>query len=96
MGFMPTYANPNVWIRDAGDVYEYVVVYVDDLLTALKDPDSFCKELQSDPWNHKLKNVEEPRFHLGGDFFRDKDGTLCYGAQTYDKLNLRFTAIASG
>ena len=85
MGFTPTYADPNVWIRDAGDVYEYVVVYVDDILTALKDPDSFYKELQSDPWNHKLKNVEEPRFHLGGDFFREKDGTLCYGAQTYVK-----------
>ena len=27
---------PNVWIHDAGDVYEYVVVYVDDILTALK------------------------------------------------------------
>ena len=49
MGFTPTYADPNVWIHDAGDVYEYVVVYVDDILTALKDPDSFCKELQSDP-----------------------------------------------
>ena len=85
MGFTPTYADPNVWIRDAGDVCEYVVVYVDDILTALKDPDSFYKELQSDPWNYKLKNVEEPRFHLGGDFFRDKDGTLCYGAQTYVK-----------
>ena len=81
MGFTPTYADPNVWMRDAGDVYECVVVYVDDILTALKDPDSFCKELQSYPWNYKLKNVEEPRFHLGGDFFRDKDGTLCYGAK---------------
>ena len=59
MGFTPTYADPNVWIRDAGDVYEYVVVYIDDILTALKDPDSFHKELQSDPWNYKLKNVED-------------------------------------
>ena len=33
----------------------------------------------------QLKNVEEPRYHLGGDFFCDKDGTLCYGAQTYVK-----------
>ena len=27
--------------------------------------------------------MEEPKYHLGGDFFRDSDGTLCYGAQTY-------------
>ena len=85
LGFTPTYADPDVWIRDAGDCYEYVVVYVDDILTALKDPDKFYKSLQSPPWNYKLKNVEEPKYHLGGDFFRDKDGTLCYGAQTYVK-----------
>ncbi len=85
LGFKPTYADPDVWYRDAGNCYEYVVVYVDDILTALKDPDKFYKALQSDPWNYKLKNVEEPKYHLGGDFFRDKDGTLCYGAQTYIK-----------
>ena len=62
-----------------------MVVYADDILTALKDPKKFYDALQSDPWNYKLKNVEEPKYHLGGDFFRDKDGTLCYGAQTYVK-----------
>ena len=85
LGFAPTYADPNVWICDAGDVCKYVVVYVDDVLTALKDPDSFHKELQSDPWNYKLKTVKEPKYHLGGDFFHDKDGILCCGAQTYAK-----------
>ena len=24
-----------------------------------------------------------PRYHLGGDYYRDADGTLCYGAKTY-------------
>ena len=85
LGFTPTYADPDVWIRDAGDCYEYVVVYVDDILTALKEPKKFYDALRSDPWNYKLKNVEEPKYHLGGDFFRDKDGTYCYGSQTYVK-----------
>ena len=85
LGFTPTYADPDVWIRDAGDRYEYVVVYVDDVLTALKNPKEFYDALKSEPWNYKLKNVEEPKYHLGGDFFRDKDGTFCYGAQTYIK-----------
>ena len=85
LNFVPTYADPDVWMRDAGDCYEYVCVYVDDLFTALKDPDEFFKALTSEPWNYKLKGVEEPKYHLGGDFFRDKDGTFCYGAQTYVK-----------
>jgi len=32
-----------------------------------------------------MKNVEEPKYHLGGDFFRDRDGTYNYGCQTYVK-----------
>ena len=55
---------------------------VDDAFTALKDPKAFHGALTSDPWNCLLKNVEEPKCHLGGDFFRDKDGTYCHGAQT--------------
>ena len=85
LGFSPTYADPDVWIRDAGSCHEYVVVYVDDIMTALKNPKEFYDALRSDPWNYKLKNVEEPKYHLGGDFFRDKDGTFCYGSQTYAK-----------
>ena len=79
---MPTCADPDVWIRDAGDCYECVVVHVDDTFTALKDPDPFCAALTSAPWNCKLKNVEEPNYHLGGDFSRDADGAFCCGAST--------------
>ena len=61
----------------------HVVVCINDVLTMLKDPDFFHKELQSDLWNHKLKNVEEPNYHLGGDFVWDEDGTLCHGTQTH-------------
>eukprot|EP00977_Amphora_coffeiformis_P003137 scaffold584_cov154-Amphora_coffeaeformis.AAC.1 len=85
LGFTPTYADPDVWIRDGGDCYEYIVVYVDDIFTALKEPVIFYDAIQSEPWNYKLKNVEEPKYHLGGDFFRNSDGTFCYGAQTYVK-----------
>ena len=84
-GFKPTYADPDVWIRDAGDVYEYVGVYVDDLLVAMKEPEKFFEALQAEPHNYKLKGVEEPKYHLGADFFRDSDGTLCCGVQTYIK-----------
>ena len=46
MGFKPTLCDPDVWYRDAGDCYEYLCTYVDDLLVAMKDPDAFMKALQ--------------------------------------------------
>ena len=52
-------------------------------MTALKNPKEFYDALRGEPWKYKLKNVEEPKYHLGGDFFRDKDKTLCYGSKTY-------------
>ena len=83
LGFFPSLADPDDWIRDAGDCYEYVCTYVDDLLVAMKNPAGFMKTLQEAPYIYKLKGVGPPKYHLGGDFFRDKDGTLCYGANTY-------------
>ena len=62
--------------------YEYVCVYVDDLLAIMKDPVSFFDILTS-KYNYKLKGVEEPKYHLGGNYFHDPDGTLAWGAQRY-------------
>jgi len=41
LGFKPTMADPDLWYRDAGDCYEYICVYVDDLMAILKDPKGF-------------------------------------------------------
>ena len=41
LGFVQSYTDSNIWMHDAGDVYEYVVMYVDNLLAIMKDPQSF-------------------------------------------------------
>ena len=38
LGFFPCKAEPDIWLRRNGDIYEYVDVYVDDLAIAAKDP----------------------------------------------------------
>ena len=38
MGFFPCRMDPDVWMRDCGDHYEYIGTYVDDLAIASKDP----------------------------------------------------------
>ena len=63
-------------MRKFGDLWEYVVVYVDDLAFVVRDPVKFAKELE-DTYKHKLKGTGSTSFHLGCDFFRDKDGILC-------------------
>ena len=44
MGFFPTYANHDVWMQDPTDptsMYDYVVVYVDNLFASMSDPAAF-------------------------------------------------------
>ena len=84
MGFRQSYADPDVWMREQEDHWEYIAVYVDDLMAIMKDPDEFFK-LLVDKYKYKLKGTGPPKYHLGGDFFRDDDGILGWGAQTYIK-----------
>ena len=82
MGFKPCYADPDLWYRDAGDHYEYLCVYVDDLLAIMKNPQEFYDTLIND-YGYKLKGVGPPDYHLGGNFERNADGMLTWGAKRY-------------
>ena len=59
LGFKSSYADPNVWYCNAGDCYEYVCIYVDDLLIALEEPNTFIQQLQSNHWNYKPKDLNQ-------------------------------------
>ena len=83
MGFLPCKADPDVWMKDCLTHYEYVCVWVDDLAVMMKDPSLFFTGLRER--KYKLKGVGDIKYHLGGDFFRDPDGTLAWGAKTYIK-----------
>jgi hypothetical protein len=73
-------------MRPKDDHYEYIAVYVDDLALALDDPQEFADILQ-ERYNFKLKGTGPITFHLGMDFFRDEDGTLCMSPTKYiDKM----------
>ena len=81
-GFKPCKAEPDIWMRKNDDVYEYIAVYVDDLAFALKDPQSLVTALEQ-KHKFKLKGTGPISFHLGCNFFRDKDGTLCMAPKKY-------------
>ena len=72
-------------MRDGGNVWEYAVIYIDDIIVAMKDPKAFFDDLQGPKIAFTMKGVGKPTYHLGADFYRDEDGTLCLEAQTYSK-----------
>ncbi len=82
LGFEPCKAEPDIWMRRSGNVYKYVAVYVDNLAIAMKDPQQFADVL-TDKHKFKLKGKGSISFHLGCDFFRDEDGTLCMAPRKY-------------
>ena len=41
MGFVPSKADTDIWMRRNGDIWEYIATYVDDLAIIMKDPKSF-------------------------------------------------------
>ena len=82
MDFVPSKGERDIWMRDKGDHYEYIAVYVDDLLIASKDPQAIIDSLRDD-YKFKLKGTGPIKYHLGCDYFRDKDGVLCFAPKKY-------------
>jgi Reverse transcriptase (RNA-dependent DNA polymerase) len=82
MNFFPSFADADVWMREANGLYEYIAVYVDDLAICSMDPEAIITSLQ-DEHQLKLKGVGPLSYHLGCDFQRDPDGTLACGPKRY-------------
>ena len=84
MGFKPSKADPDIWMKSSkdGSHYEYIAVYVDDLAICMKDPKSFCDTLK-EKYKLKLKGVGPINYHLGCGYTRDEDGTLVADPRKY-------------
>jgi Reverse transcriptase (RNA-dependent DNA polymerase) len=72
----------DIWMRLNGYTYEYIAVYVDDLLIAAKDLLAITKCLE-ETHLFKLKGTGLLKYHLGCNYFRDDTGTLCFGPRKY-------------
>ena len=84
MGFKPSRADPDIWMKSSkdGSHYEYIAVYVDDLAICMKDPKAFCDTLKEN-YKLKLKGVGPINYHLGCGYTRDEDGTLVADPRKY-------------
>ena len=67
MGFVPSKAECDIWMRDCGNHDEYIAVYVDGFANWVsKDPSEIIKILLKQH-NFKIKGTCAISFHLGCD-----------------------------
>jgi histone deacetylase 1/2 len=86
IGFFPSRAETDIWMRRVDDHYEYICVYVDDLVIASKNPQAIV-DLLSTKHKFTFKGTGPIHYHLGCDYFKDHLGTQCYGPKRYiDKM----------
>ena len=90
MGFKPSYADPDVYMRsaittDGFEYYEYVLCYVDDVLCISKKPMLIIKGIQ-DKFKLKGDKAVVPADYLGAalDKIMTVNGTTCW-TQSADK-----------
>ena len=84
MGYRPSKGEPNLWMKDCNEHYEYIATYVDDLMIASKDPEGIIKTVKE---TYDLKGVGPPEYYLGGNV-EDMD-------EHWTKKNIRWSLNAS-
>mmetsp|Transcript_5420 Transcript_5420/g.7997 ORF Transcript_5420/g.7997 Transcript_5420/m.7997 type:complete len:239 (+) Transcript_5420:3465-4181(+) len=91
LGFHSSLADPDVWMRastlpDSQDYYEYILVYVDDLLVISHRGQEII-DLLTDKYQYRLKDVGPPKRYLGAIVGRyDKSGTKTWYLSAKDYL----------
>jgi hypothetical protein len=83
MGYVPTKADPDVWLRpavkaDGFQYYELVLCYVDDVLAISMDPETTLNALKT-TFTLKDNKIEPPEMYLGAQLGKlDVDGVSCW------------------
>ena len=88
MGFKPSRADQDLWIRKSDDYdgYDYIATHVDDIIIVAKDPSKYMTQLEQD---FKLRDVSDsPEYYLGNDL-RQQGNTFHISSAKYVKEAIR-------
>ena len=87
MGFVPSKADQDLWIRKntVYNSYDHIAVFVDDIIVSSRDPKTMFAVLQH-KHHCKFKTIDVPEFCNGADIYFDSAlGNICLSAKTYLK-----------
>ena len=83
MGFTPTRADPDLWIKkdETGGKYEYIATYVDDIIIASQNPMKFIEVIKQ---KFPIRNIEEmPDYYLGNNLEMRSNNTIKVSSRKY-------------
>ena len=92
IGFLSSPADPDVWMRpavkpDGEKYYEYIMMYVDDILAISMDPTSILISMEGDTVKYKNGKIEPPEIYLGAKLQeKEINGHLCWTISSTDYI----------
>ena len=83
-------ADPDMWLipaikADKEEEYEYVLVYVDNILAISMNPTEILKSMEGKTFKYKNGNINTPEMYLGARLKRKmNNGHMCWTITSYD------------
>ena len=87
LGFTPSRADPDLWVKESEQGYDYIATHVDDLIVVAKQPQEYIALIEQE---FALRNIEsEPAYYLGTSLKRIEDGRIVMNSENYIKESIR-------
>ena len=83
LGFVPTRADPDLWIKrsDDGKKYEYIATYVDDIIVVAIKPNKYLDKIKD---QFPIRNIEaNPEYYLGNNIEVRSNKTIKISSTKY-------------
>ena len=90
IGLKSSPSDPDLWLRpaikpDGEEYYEYVLMYVDDILAISIDPTGILKIMEGKTVKYKNGKIAPPEMYLGARLKRKMiNGNMCWTITSYD------------
>ena len=87
LGFVPSRADPDLWVKATEYGFDYIATHVDDLIVVAKRPQEYIALIEQE---FSLRNIEtEPSYYLGTSLKRIHDGRVMMNSENYIKESIR-------